>query len=190
MSRQRFSSGARFRWHETTYQVVRLLPGGQASIEEILTGVTSVVETSALVHALFADELQFVSEDGHPLPERAVDEAPLSLSDYPEALVEVARYRLEVIHPLLGMERRTRAAVLARVQEIKAAQPECGEHNLHESRQRCSHLSLDRRVCEQRPGSSCFDPGRARTRGQADQTSAQRGRGAAGAGHPGQVQGA
>ena len=133
MSRQRFSSGARFRWHEATYQVVRLLPGGQANLEDILTGAISIVETSALVHALFADELQFVSEDGHALSNRTDDEASLSLSDYPEALVSVAHYRLGVIHPLLGMERRTRAAVLARIQEIKAAQPECGEHSLHES---------------------------------------------------------
>jgi len=133
MSRQRFSSGARFRWHEATYQVVRLLPGGQANLEDILTGAISIVETSALVYALFADELQFVSEDGHAMPDRETNEAPLSLSDYPEALVDVARYRLDVIRQLLEMEQRTRAAVLARIREIKAAQPECSEHSLHGS---------------------------------------------------------
>ena len=62
-----------------------------------------------------------------------VDEAHLSLSDYPAALVCVARYRLEVIRPILEMEHRTRAAVLARVQEIKAAQPEHGDHTLRDS---------------------------------------------------------
>jgi putative transposase len=137
MSRQRFSSGARFRWQETTYQIVRLLPGGQANIESILTGATLVVETSVLVHALFAEELHFVSENAPVLPNaqayREADEAPLSLSDYPVALVRVARYRLEVIRPLLGMERRTRAAVLARVQEIKTSQAEDGEHTLQDS---------------------------------------------------------
>jgi putative transposase len=137
MSRQRFSSGARFRWQETTYQIVRLLPGDQANIESILTGAISVVETSTLVHALFADELHFVSENTPALPDaqanRDVDEARLSLSDYPAALVGVARYRLDVIRPLLGMERRTRAAVLARIQEIKTAQPEHSEHTLQDS---------------------------------------------------------
>ncbi len=68
MSKRRFSSGARFRWQETTYQVVRLLPGGQANIENILTGVVSTVETNALVCALFAAELYFVSENAPALP--------------------------------------------------------------------------------------------------------------------------
>jgi putative transposase len=137
MNRQRFSSGARFRWQETTYQILRLLPGGQANIESILTGVTSVVEISSLVHALFADELHFVSENAPVLPNaqtnREADEAPLCLSDYPAALVRVSRYRLEVIRPLLELKRRTRAVVLARVQEIKTTQAEYGEHTLLDS---------------------------------------------------------
>jgi len=137
MIRQRFSSGARFRWQDTTYQIVRLLPGGQANIENILTGAISVVEINTLVHALFAAELHFVSDDAPVLPaaqaKKGVDEAHLSLSDYPAALVSVARYRLEIIQPLLEMEHRTRAAVLARVQEIKVGQPEHGDHMLRDS---------------------------------------------------------
>jgi len=137
MSRQRFSSGARFRWQDTTYQIVRLLPGGQANIENILTGAISVVEVSTLVHALFAGELYFVSENALALPDAQVKsggaEAHLSLSDYPAVLVAVARYRLEVISPLLEIEQRARSAVLARVQEIKAAQQTQGEHTLQDS---------------------------------------------------------
>lgn len=137
MSRQRFSSGARFRWQDTTYQIVRLLPGGQANIENILTGAISVVEVSTLVKALFAGELYFVSKNALALPDAQVKsggaEAHLSLSDYPAVLVAVARYRLEVISPLLEIEQRARSAILARVQEIKAAQQTQGEHTLQDS---------------------------------------------------------
>ena len=63
-----FSRGARFRWQDTTYQIARLLPGGQANIENILTGAISVVEINTLVYALFAAELHFVSDDAPVLP--------------------------------------------------------------------------------------------------------------------------
>ena len=95
------------------------------------------METNALVHALFAAELYFVSENAPALPDAQAKsggaETHLSLSDYPAALVIVARYRLEVIRPLLEMEQRTRVAVLDRVQEIQVAQQECGEHTLQGS---------------------------------------------------------
>ncbi len=133
MSRLRFSSGARFRWHDVAYQVVRLLPGEQANIENILTGAISIVDISALVHALFAGDLCFVPEHIAESPRLGVEKTPLSLSDYPEELVRVARYRLEAICPLLELERRTRTAVLDRVLEIKAAQPEQNGRSLQDS---------------------------------------------------------
>ncbi len=49
-----------------------------------------------------------------------VENEYLDLGDCPERLVTIARYRLEVIQPLLNMERRTRADVVARVQEVQA----------------------------------------------------------------------
>ena len=105
MSKHRFSSGARFRWQGTTYQIIRLLPVGQANIENILSGATSVVEISILVKALFDLELHFVSENGTVLPntqaESRINETHLSLTDYPTILVSVAHYRLDVISPLL-----------------------------------------------------------------------------------------
>jgi hypothetical protein len=136
MSKQRFSSGTRFRWQDTTYQVVRLLPDGQANIESILTGVTSVVELCVLVHALFAAELYFVSKNAPTLSDaqaKSGGEIQLDLSDYPATLVSVARYRLGVISPLLELKQRTRAAVLARVQEFKNAQQGRSEHALQDS---------------------------------------------------------
>ena len=134
---QRFSSGARFRWQNTTYQIVHLLPDGQANIENILTGAVSMVEINALVHALFAAELHFVSESIPVSPDAQAklerSEAHLDLSDYPETLVIVARYRLEVIRPLLEMKHRTRADVLAQVQEIRSAQQDNSDHTLQDS---------------------------------------------------------
>jgi putative transposase len=137
MSKQRFSSGARFRWQDTTYQIARLLPGDQVNIENLFTGVSSVVEISTLVHALFAAELCFIAGNSPALSiaqaKNGDVETTLSLSDYPAALVCVARYRLEVIRPLLEMQHRTRSAVLARIEEIKAARSEQGEHALQDS---------------------------------------------------------
>jgi putative transposase len=126
MSKHRFSSGARIRWQGTTYQIIRLLPLGQANIENILSGATLIVEISTLVRALFASELHFVSKNGKVVPdaqeESRAAEPYLSLSDYPAELVSIARYRLEAIRPLLEMGRRTRADILDRVQKIKTAQ--------------------------------------------------------------------
>ena len=45
-------------------------------------------------------------------------------------MVAIARYRLDVIRPLLALKSRTRAAVTARVQEIKTTQPADGERSL------------------------------------------------------------
>jgi putative transposase len=133
MSKLRFSSGARFRWQDTVYRVVRLLPDGQANIESILTAATVVVEIRTLVQALFADELWFVDENAPTRPDMGAkgntDEA-LSLCDYPAELVNIARYRLAVIQPLLELKPRTRALVQARAQEIKAQQAQPGEHTL------------------------------------------------------------
>jgi putative transposase len=137
MSKQRFSSGARFRWRGSAYRIVRLLPDGQANLEDLLTGATSIVEISTLVRALFAAELHFLIEN-KPAPsdfqaENGLESGPLNLSDYPEHLVTIARYRLEVIRPLVEKERRTRADVFARIQQIKTAKPENGENTLQGS---------------------------------------------------------
>jgi putative transposase len=137
MSQRRFSSGARFRWQDATYQVARLLPGGQANIEDIFTGAIRVVEISTLVRALFDAELDFIPDDpsmqAQSQATNTVSKATFSLSDYPERLVSIARYRLDVIRPLLEMQSRTRAAVLARVQEIRATLPENTDHTLQTS---------------------------------------------------------
>jgi putative transposase len=137
MSMQRFSSGSRFCWQGVTYAVMRLLPDGKINIENIFTRATLVVEVSTLVRALFDGELQFVVEGKHVKSDvgdgSGVTSEYLDLSDCPEKLVIIARYRLEVIRPLLEMKKRTRAAVAARVQTVKATRSEISERTLQSS---------------------------------------------------------
>jgi putative transposase len=137
MSVQRFSSGTRFRWQGMTYEVMRLLPGGQVNIEDIFTGATLVVELSVLVKALFDGELQFAIEGRQAKRDMkdgiGTESEYIDLSDCPEELISIARYRLEVIYPLLEVEKRTRRAVEARVREIKAARLEGNERTLQDS---------------------------------------------------------
>jgi len=124
MSAQHFSYGAQFRWQGSTYEVVQLLSARKILIEDVLRGTRTVTEMSVLVQALFDGELCFAIEgkqarESEPGDMRVENEY-LDLGDCPEELVTVARYRLEVIQPLLDMERRTRAGVVARVQAIQA----------------------------------------------------------------------
>ena len=141
MSQQRFITGARLRWQGATYQIIRLLPGGQANLEDVLTGATTVVEVVTLVNALFAAELVFSLDHRTAAPPGQTPEeaetAPRSLADYPAHLVAIARYRLAAIAPLLTLAPRTRAGCAGagrrtqgdathRGRAYAAQQPECG----------------------------------------------------------------
>jgi hypothetical protein len=75
MSAQRLSSGARFQWHGITYQINRLLPDGQVNLEEVLTGATSIVAMTVLVHAVFDDELHFLGDNRSALSVTSDDSA-------------------------------------------------------------------------------------------------------------------
>jgi len=135
MSQQHFITGARLRWQGAIYQITRLLPGGQANLEDVLTGATTVVEVVSLVKALFAAELVFILDHraAAPGPTQEAEAAPHCLADYPAHLVAIARYRLAAIAPLLTLAPRTRTDVLARVAELKATQPTVAERTLHSS---------------------------------------------------------
>jgi putative transposase len=85
---------------------------------------------------LFAAELVFIQVSQlASTPGQTEEDAatPRCLADYPTPLVTIARYRLAVIEPLLTLAPRTRAAVLARVAELKANQPAAAERTLHSS---------------------------------------------------------
>lgn len=122
MSKHFLSSGTRFLWQGTTYQILRVLPTGQVSLENMLSGTTCIVEIPVLTKALFNFELHFISKNEMALPKSRDSKSHLSLTDYPEELIAVARYRFNVISPLLSMKHRTRADVIHRVNEMKAAQ--------------------------------------------------------------------
>ena len=129
MSAHRFSTGKQFHWCNTTHEVRRLLPGGSVSLEDIFTGNTARVELSTLVKALFDGELRFAVEGKHARPtvdgNASTESEYVDLADCPEHLVMIARYRLEVIQPLLALppEARTESAVEERVQEVQATSP-------------------------------------------------------------------
>ena len=120
----RFSAGSIFRWQSTFYRIERLLPDGKANLEDTLSGAVQSVAIPVLVEAFFRAELYFVRKAGSPA-EGSPTSPPgtgLPLSDYPAHLVAIARYRLEIIRPLLDTQERTAQVVRARCQEVKAAQ--------------------------------------------------------------------
>lgn len=124
MSAQRFTTGKRFLWKDREYEVKRLLPNGRINIEEIATGGLLTVAYSELVRALFDGELRFEivgrQAKHEPNSNLAVKTEKIDLRDYPEHLVEIARYRLKLIQPLIELEdgKRTREAVELRVLEV------------------------------------------------------------------------
>lgn len=118
MSAQRFATGKHFIWLGEEYQVERLLPENQLTIEHLQTAKRQNVAFATLVQALFAGELQFVTAaDTTPAA------SPITLADYPPHLRALAEYRWEVIRPLLALSpsERTRARVAERVAELRQA---------------------------------------------------------------------
>ncbi len=125
MGAYRFSTSTRFHWQHVAYEVRRVLPAGLVEIEDIATSMMRPATLSELVTALFQGNLVL---DADPSVPSAVRRAPDSLpdrelSDYRPEQVAIAHYRLECLGPLLALspEHRTRADVLARAQEVRAA---------------------------------------------------------------------
>jgi len=91
-----------------------------------------VVDLLMLVKALFDGELQFVTEGklAKSSADGNAESGYVDLADCPEHLLAVARYRLEVIQPLLALapEARTERVVEERVHEIRARNE--GAHTL------------------------------------------------------------
>jgi putative transposase len=139
MSTQRFSTGKRFHWENTVYEVKRLLPEGQIQIEALAEGVTLSVAQEQLVQALFAGALYFESAKTSGHPKQTSDpgeQGPLTPADFPAAQAAIGRHRLEVIEPLLALppERRTKTAVREHVTALQAAiQPAKGKSRLVDS---------------------------------------------------------
>jgi putative transposase len=135
MSAQRLVMGTQFYWRDRLYEVKHLLPAGQVSVECLFTGVVETIETQTLVVALFSGEMQFVAEHraarGRGAEPSHSQCHALDLTDYPEHLVAIARYRLEVIQPLLALasSQHTRQVIQARIQEVRAHHAPPGKHS-------------------------------------------------------------
>lgn len=122
MGKERLRKGKLFSWQGAIYEFKRLLPGNLVEIENLQTAANQTIPFALLAQALFAGDLWFV-EHRSVQPQRPKECSP-TLSDYPERLQTLAKYRLEIIRPLLAMEKRTRQAIAERVAEVKSAQPE------------------------------------------------------------------
>jgi putative transposase len=123
MSIHRFTPGQRFSWRGSLYEIRRvLMPEQRANVENLETGALLLVDLAELTQALFADLLRFVddslSSGNHLSPSQ-------DLSSYPAEAVQIVRWRLEVIRPLLDLPARelTEAAVIDQVNLIQAAHP-------------------------------------------------------------------
>lgn len=116
-----FSPGTRLAWADVVYEVLRAFPGeGQVNLENSQTGAAVQVELSQLHDAFFTGQLQFLP----PARGAAERQAILDLADFPEGQAAVARYRHDVIRPLLALppQARTRAAIENRMHEVQVAQ--------------------------------------------------------------------
>lgn len=128
MSQGRFVTGTCFQWQDAFYEVTEVLPDRQVNIVNLDTGVVKTVPYTELIKGLFVNrDLQFVitgkaaksTSNGTPSTEYEY----LDLDDCEPHLVQIAKWRLSVIQPLLDMpaEERTRAHVSARVDEVRTS---------------------------------------------------------------------
>lgn len=119
MSTQRFSLNTEFVWQQTPYQVKRTLPGHLIEIESLLDGKSKVVPFLKLFQALTDGQLTFVEQERQPLPAKTI-----SLEDFSPSQQATAKYRLEVLKPILTIPSHLRSTrdIDLRVEEVKKAQ--------------------------------------------------------------------
>jgi putative transposase len=126
MSANYFATGTRLTWEGVVYEVLRAFPrDGQVNLENSQTGAATLAELSRLQAAFFAGQLQFLPvPKGQGAHGAAQPATVLDLADFPENQAAVARYRYDVIRPLLALppQARTRAAIENRMREIQATQ--------------------------------------------------------------------
>ena len=115
-----FSPGTRLAWDGVVYEVLRAVPqADQVQLEHAQTGALVLAELSRLHAAFFAGQLQFLpAPKGQATPERPPAQ---DLADFPENQATVARYRYDVIRPLLALppQGRTQAAIENRIREVQ-----------------------------------------------------------------------
>jgi len=121
MSTTRFSVDSRFVWKGVPYRVKRLLPDNLMELENLLNGEVESVAFTDMFSELVNDYLSFPSSQTTKQPKQS---ATPTLDDFTLAEQETAKYRLDVIMPLLKLpaSERTRERINGRVKEIVAAQ--------------------------------------------------------------------
>jgi putative transposase len=123
----RFVEGETFKWQEREWLIKKSQADAKVTIVDQATGETRVEDRQTLVEALFSGKLRFTSSEGKGFTKSSKCNATiLDLSDYPAYLVDVAKYRLYVIEPLLptngeGSNHKvlTTDAILRRVEQIR-----------------------------------------------------------------------
>ena len=128
MSAHRFTPGEQFVWQGSRFIVRRLLkPEQRVNLENLETGALVLVEEAELVNALFAGAILF----NDPVASRPPEKLLPDLSSFPAEAVAVARWRLTVITPLLGLSRKEgiQDCVQLRVEAVRSNQTE-GEAKL------------------------------------------------------------
>ena len=124
MATTHFSPGKRFNWNGQTFEIRRLLPDRQANIENTLTSAFLTEELHTLEKELFDGNLVFLDEARSDVSanNKASSAIGKDLSDFPQHLVDVARYRLSVIEPLIEQYpgNLTGQIVQSRIEEIHA----------------------------------------------------------------------
>lgn len=119
MSTQRFSPNTEFVWQKQPYQVTRILPANLIEIENLFNGQAKVVSFQDLYQALVDGQIEFVAADRQP-----ITPPKIGLEDFTRRQQATARYRLQVIEPLLKIPSHRRATqdIDNRVEEVKKAQ--------------------------------------------------------------------
>jgi putative transposase len=116
-----FAPGKCFKWHNTDYEITRVLDEGHINLVSLATGEVLTVAEQTLVRALFDGVLRFAIVNARPPGADLVTEpAFVTLDDCTPKQCLVAHYRHWVIKPLVAIEeqKRTRQAVIDRVEAV------------------------------------------------------------------------
>lgn len=175
-----FGTGIRFTWGGMVYEVTRVFPQeGKVNVENISLGASMLLELTQLQEAFFEGQLEFLSAPPANGAKGVAQRRPvMDLSDFSEQPAAIARYRYEVIRPLLALKphERTRQAVEKRIQEVRAAPPPLGQETWLKTLSRRSIFRWIGRLARNNGDlrslvpnfRQCGGPGRSRLPGQTD----------------------
>ncbi|MEO8391577.1 MAG: Mu transposase C-terminal domain-containing protein [Chloroflexota bacterium] len=117
----RFTTGVSFIWKENPYEIKRVLPNHQVTIEHVTSMDLSTVDNDLLVTAFFSGELYFADNLTPDKLDSSLERAApgRELSDYSPQQVDRAYFRLSVIEAIQQLEPRTRQGIKSIVDERK-----------------------------------------------------------------------